>query len=1153
LALALSLAASADPSQQLKELDRLWEHGSGSKAWQQLEQLEKLPQKDWPRQLRRRFYLRRADMLAHALPELAIANWTEALRYSKSKEEQCEILCAQLELASESGSFSPKMYGQALRDFQQSGANNRTLEARLALLSGLAKVSSANPGEDIALEFMHAARLFESQQNWDKAVQSWLALFRLQGELQHPDFQVHSLAQAERCAAKAGKGHNRGWLQLASLTDSGQYFRASQSGDPAPQGNAKLYFWKSKMWDSSTPAERAEMMTYLARSGEPKYWPEADRQAQASQDVDLQLWVLNRSWFSRNKTPAEAKKLIQRAVELCQSGDKPSPLKWVGRNPLDWQVRLANYLQSQGVGEEAYALRNQVPQELTSVSEFNGANALLAIELSSYHIKQSLELAQRIRNQLLRLHTPRERVQVFTGYLQAMERSSQTRDGAASGELLASDTLAGRLQRATLNDVSFVETILADLDRVLESTGRLTFVNRVSFGTSKAGLLAKLGRLVEAIEQMQKLALEAGEGPLSVSIQRELARLYRRAGRPQAAVDALTRAESLAQRNNQSTQVIAVLEELSRVHRSLKNYRLAVETAQKAASLVTSRSRQSMSIATALGRAYWESGNPKEAAQVFAKAKKEYRNPEQKMELQAMEAWTLYEVGQAPEAAQLMEEVVSFQLTAGDWGPLIGNALGLANWYSRGGQPQRAIQLLTPMANRLLELRVESPEAVPRMNDVLEKLAGQLLEQGKPEEAQRWLQALQTLQVVAEQPGLRSDPRVAKLEESRGDLARLKETLRGTPDAATRTALEQKLSEERLRFAGLLEDLRARYPEYDRLSSLRATEVPRIQANLPEDVLLLQLFPTAEGVHSLEITKDRRTSHFTPIDRKTLSRAVRGYLTDLSKGQSSSPSKWGPQLAQWLIEPILDDCIGKHLVLLPSGELSGVPLDSLPTSSGLLSESTVVSHALPGDLSVQSAPKAEVQMLALGAPLGVDLPGTALELKAIQTIFPATAWTGLLGAEASYAQLSAQCANRDIIHLATHAEVNAERPADSYLQLSDRRVGVAEILGLPLRPGSLVFLSACSTGQADAHQSSDLNSLANAFRAAGAGTVIYSLWPIDDDASAELATAFYRSLKSGTTAAKALQLAKQHLRVQPKYADPFYWAGFQILGGSNGY
>ncbi len=65
---------------------------------------------------------------------------------------------------------------------------------------------------------------------------------------------------------------------------------------------------------------------------------------------------------------------------------------------------------------------------------------------------------------------------------------------------------------------------------------------------------------------------------------------------------------------------------------------------------------------------------------------------------------------------------------------------------------------------------------------------------------------------------------------------------------------------------------------------------------------------------------------------------------------------------------------------------------------------------------------------------------------------------------------------------------------------------------------------------------------------AGCPTQVLSQWSVDDAATALLMTRFYQELKAGQPKGTALRTAERELRRNAKYAHPYYWAPFQLVG-----
>jgi CHAT domain-containing protein/Tfp pilus assembly protein PilF len=102
-----------------------------------------------------------------------------------------------------------------------------------------------------------------------------------------------------------------------------------------------------------------------------------------------------------------------------------------------------------------------------------------------------------------------------------------------------------------------------------------------------------------------------------------------------------------------------------------------------------------------------------------------------------------------------------------------------------------------------------------------------------------------------------------------------------------------------------------------------------------------------------------------------------------------------------------------------------------------------------------------------------------------------------------------------------------------------------EISTLPLSQTSLVVLSACETGLGNIWQSEGVFGLQRAFKLAGAQKIMMSLWKVPDRETAELMTAFYKSVSLGRPVETAYRHALLYMR--KKYPSPYFWAGFILV------
>lgn len=139
-----------------------------------------------------------------------------------------------------------------------------------------------------------------------------------------------------------------------------------------------------------------------------------------------------------------------------------------------------------------------------------------------------------------------------------------------------------------------------------------------------------------------------------------------------------------------------------------------------------------------------------------------------------------------------------------------------------------------------------------------------------------------------------------------------------------------------------------------------------------------------------------------------------------------------------------------------------------------------------------------------------------------------------------------------VVHVAAHAEANAENPWDSALligQGDDERAWLtAHRIALEKLPARLVVIAGCNTDVRSPLLTQNVNGLSSAFLVAGASTVVATLWAVDDQATLKWTEQFYSALASGKTVVAAAQAAQSAVRADPAFAHPAYWAPFVVIG-----
>ena len=241
-------------------------------------------------------------------------------------------------------------------------------------------------------------------------------------------------------------------------------------------------------------------------------------------------------------------------------------------------------------------------------------------------------------------------------------------------------------------------------------------------------------------------------------------------------------------------------------------------------------------------------------------------------------------------------------------------------------------------------------------------------------------------------------------------------------------------------------------------------------------------------------------------------------------------------------------------------------------------EATVMAEeSMKYDLSNLLAMRVDI---ARGDSIFRDLQGTKEEILKIENIlkdkkWQVTSYMGKNGTEESFLNMHGK--SPKLLHFATHGFYYTPNKAEkvdylkgytdamslSGLVLSG---GNAAWLGKPLPKGVLggiltandiarldlsntdmVVLSACQTGQGKA-TTEGLYGLQRAFKKAGVGTIVMSLWNVSDKTTSEFMTTFYECLDDKNKAwnkRKAFEEAKEIIR--KKHPDPFHWAAFVML------
>jgi CHAT domain-containing protein len=103
-----------------------------------------------------------------------------------------------------------------------------------------------------------------------------------------------------------------------------------------------------------------------------------------------------------------------------------------------------------------------------------------------------------------------------------------------------------------------------------------------------------------------------------------------------------------------------------------------------------------------------------------------------------------------------------------------------------------------------------------------------------------------------------------------------------------------------------------------------------------------------------------------------------------------------------------------------------------------------------------------------------------------------------------------------------------------------------EAQNLDLDHTSLVILSACETSLGFLDAGEGVYGLQRAFRAAGAGSIMTSLWKVDDAATRDFMIRFYQEYLKSRDKNAAFTLTQKAMK--EKYQQPYFWGAFVMTG-----
>jgi CHAT domain-containing protein len=623
-------------------------------------------------------------------------------------------------------------------------------------------------------------------------------------------------------------------------------------------------------------------------------------------------------------------------------------------------------------------------------------------------------------------------------------------------------------------------------------------------------------------------------------------------------------------------------------HLALRQYSIARRDFQEAIRTIdsTGNRRLATSLGGNLGRVLLEEGHPAEALVRLERA----RQLHHEIGDRAHESIMLMAIGRAERQLGRLEEARQHVLE--------GIRLVEQSRSTIVGATARASYLATQHAryeglvNVLMDLQAKSPAA---------GWSAQALGASETARARSLLELLADARAdVRDQipPALREEERAfdQRLETQRKDQARL---LRQSHTAAEADAMERSLENLRIEGEEIQARMRAASPSYASLTRPSPLTLEEIRAQvLDSSSVLLEYFLGEERSYVWAVSSDRLVSAQLPQRPVVEAAAARVYRVWSNPSAADDGRAAAEALARMVLGPVASGLSGKRILVAADVALAQIPFGALPepgASRPLLEGHEIVAvpsasvlAVLRGATRARPAPEVEVAVLAdpsftpgggtaqkppevasLSGDLARSLedgglrhleplPATRQEAAAIAAHAPPGRVFTALGFEASRATvLGEKVAHARVVHLASHALLDAKRPELSGVVLAmydesgkpqDGFLSLADVYRMRL-DAELVVLSACRTGLGKELRGEGLLGLTRGFMNAGAPRVVASLWKVSDRATAALMDRFYRALLEEKLApAAALRKAQLELRKERRFSSPFAWAGFELQG-----
>jgi len=354
----------------------------------------------------------------------------------------------------------------------------------------------------------------------------------------------------------------------------------------------------------------------------------------------------------------------------------------------------------------------------------------------------------------------------------------------------------------------------------------------------------------------------------------------------------------------------------------------------------------------------------------------------------------------------------------------------------------------------------------------------------------------------------------------------------------------------------------ARVADFTETSAQAMHDLRGLLKGLGDGTVLLQYYVTDDRVGMLLTTPGVQLARSSKIDSKQLNRQIAEFRR-LLRDPKSDPRAAAQALYQILIAPVakdLEQAGAKTVMLSLDGTLRYLPFGALHDGKHYL----VQRWNLPVYTSVvrnklRDAVSPEWQVAGLGVTKAFadfpPLPGVQNEMRSIVGTATGGALPGEIYLNEAFTADRLRTVGHQgfqVMHVASHFRFSPGTEANSFLLLGDGEhlsLGDMRTENFRFDGVDLLTLSACDTGLGGGRDEKgrEIEGFGVIAQQQGAKAVLATLWPVADQSTALLMADMYRQHQHATKI-EALRHAQLSLLDQPRYAHPFYWAPFILMG-----